>query len=367
MTALSLLLTGYWLLVGSFSSGKDEGIRVFDFNPATAQAAYAGGLSGINGPSFLCVAPPVAARGSATAGYLRVYAVGEAGAGKSSANYLRLDARRGTLRLMGSQPSPGAGPCHITLAPDGRTVLTANYTGGSISAFPTAPDGRLLPGREFRFHGSSVHPERQTKPYLHSIFFSPDRRWMWCSDLGTDMIHAFPLDADGTPQLADSLCVSHFLRPGLGPRHLCFAADGQTAYSLGELSDEVCTLRYLPDGSIRVYQVCPADSLPAGGRAEIHLSADGRFLYASHRLKGDGISVFSVQPDGMLRRIAYQPVGSHPRHFALSPDGRFLLVACAYDDVIQVFRRDEATGLLSDTGIRIPTPRPVCLVFAEKQ
>ena len=155
MTALSLLLTGYWLLVGSFSSGKDEGIRVFDFNPATAQAAYAGGLSGINGPSFLCVAPPVAARGSAPAGYLRVYAVGEAGAGKSSANYLRLDARRGTLRLVGSQPSPGAGPCHITLAPDGRTVLTANYTGGSISAFPTAPDGRLLPGREFRTPSSS--------------------------------------------------------------------------------------------------------------------------------------------------------------------------------------------------------------------
>ncbi|MBQ7182057.1 MAG: lactonase family protein [Bacteroidaceae bacterium] len=362
MTALSTLLTGYWLLVGSFSSSKDEGIRVYDFNPSTAEATYVSGLSGIGGPSFLCVAE----RSQASGSYQRVYAVGEAGGKGGSANYLRLDPRRGTLKLVGSQPSPGAGPCFIALAPDGRTVLTANYSGGSISAFPTSPDGRLLPGREIKFQGKSVHPERQTKPYLHSIFFSPDRRWMWCSDLGTDMIHAFPLDDEGTPLLSDSVRVSHFLRPGLGPRHLCFSADGETAYSLGELSDEVCTLRYMRDGSIRVFQVSPADSLHAGGSAHIQLSADGRFLYASHRLQGDGVSVFSVQPDGMLRRIAYQPVGSHPRHFALSPDERFLLVACAYDDVIQIYRRDEASGLLTDTGLRIPTPRPVCLVFVEK-
>ena len=205
-----------------------------------------------------------------------------------------------------------------------------------------------------------------SKPYLHSIFFSPDRRWMWCNDLGTDMIHSFPLDADGTPCLDDALAASHFLRPGLGPRHCCFAADGQTAYVLGELSDEVCTLRYLPDGSIRIYQVAHADSLQAGGSADIHLSRDGRFLYASHRLKGDGISVFRVRPDGLLDRIAYQPTGEHPRHFALSPDERFLLVGCAYSDEVQVFRRDARTGLLSDTGLRIKTPRPVCLVFVEK-
>ena len=365
MTAFHILLAGYYLLIGSFSSSKDEGIRVYDFDADTGQASYVSGLSGINGPSFLCAAPfasPAAAKGSD----YRVYAVGEAGGGGSSANFLRFDRRKGTLRLVGSQPSLGAGPCHITLAPDGRTVVTANYSGGSITVFPTAPDGRLLPGREVKFQGSSVHPERQTKPYLHSIFFSPDRRWMWCNDLGTDMIHSFPLDADGTPCLDDALAASHFLRPGLGPRHCCFAADGQTAYVLGELSDEVCTLRYLPDGSIRIYQVAHADSLHAGGSADIHLSRDGRFLYASHRLKGDGISVFQVRPDGLLDRIAYQPTGEHPRHFALSPDERFLLVGCAYSDEVQVFRRDARTGLLSDTGLRIKTPRPVCLVFVEK-
>ncbi len=357
MTMFFGLLSGFYLLVGSYAPSESEGIRVYDFDETTGEARYVSGLSGIANPSFLC----------ADSTGLRIYSVGEAGGSVSSANFLRFDARKGRLTLVGSRPTHGAGPCHIALSPNGRTLVTSNYSGGSVTAFPLASDGRILPGKELKFQGSSVHPQRQTHPYLHSTFFSPDNRWMWSSDLGTDVIHAFPLTTDGTPQVNDSLHCAHFIRSGLGPRHLCFAPDCQTAYVLGELSGEVCTLRYMHDGSIRVYQVLQADSLNAEGSADIHLTRDGRHLYTSHRLRGDGISIFEVQDNGLLQKTGYQPTGIHPRHFTLSPDEHFLLVACRDDNVIQVFRRNQDTGLLSDTGLRIQNPSPVCLLFVKKK
>jgi len=111
-----------------------------------------------------------------------------------------------------------------------------------------------------------------------------------------------------------------------------------------------------------------SDSVGARGGADIHLSPDGRFLYTSNRLQAEGIAIFAVDPtNGLLSRVGYQPTGAHPRQFNITPNGRYLLCCCRDSDKIQVFRRDQQTGLLVDTGKDIPVSRAVCVQFAFEQ
>jgi 6-phosphogluconolactonase (cycloisomerase 2 family) len=110
-------------------------------------------------------------------------------------------------------------------------------------------------------------------------------------------------------------------------------------------------------GHLTLRQVVKADRLNARGAADIHLSPDGKFLYASLRLQNDGIAIFSVQPDGTLAEVGYQHTGAHPRNFAITKD--LAIVACRDSDEIEIYGRDPATGLLTDTGRRISLPKPV--------
>ena len=151
------------------------------------------------------------------------------------------------------------------------------------------------------------------------------------------------------------------LTGGEGPRHTEFHPNGRFAYVIGELSGNVTTMQYA-NGKFTVVQSIEADSLHASGSADIHISPDGRFLYASTRLKGDGIAIFAINAtDGTLTKVGYQPTGIHPRNFIITPDGRFLLCACRDSNVIQVFSINPASGLLVDTHRDIAFSKPVCL------
>lgn len=336
------------LLVGSYSSAQDEGIRIYRFHEDTGQAEYVQGTTGVANPSFLYPA----ANGK------WVYAVSEMTQPDTAAIHtLAVDPQTGALSPLSCQPTLGDAPCNVMESPDGRWVYTSNYFGGSITECSVDTSGHLGTPRVIAFHGSSVHPERQTRPYLHAVNYSPDGRFLLADDLGTDRIHVFPATAPlDTTQMQDIEVPA-----GTGPRHLTFHPSGRQAYLLGELSGDIVTLSYR-NNQFQVVQTLRADSLGAGGSADIHCSPDGRFVYASHRLQGDGISILRVHPkDGTLTKVAYQPTGLHPRNFILTPSGRYLLVACRDSNLIQIYRRDASTGLLQDTGHTIQMPQPVCL------
>jgi 6-phosphogluconolactonase (cycloisomerase 2 family) len=137
------------------------------------------------------------------------------------------------------------------------------------------------------------------------------------------------------------------------------------AYVINELSGKVTAFQYT-DGQLKVIQNIEADSVRAQGSADIHISPDGKFLYASNRLKEDGIAIFSINgKDGTLTQKGYQHTGIHPRNFIITPNGRFLLVACRDSNVIQIYERDINTGLLTDTRKDIKLSKPVCIKFVE--
>ena len=348
-----------YMLVGSYGPADQEGIKVYKFNQETGQGQYVSGVKGISNPSYQTISKDGK----------RVYSVGEDDGRTACANALAFDGATGTLTLVNSQPTQGAAPCHIALSPEEDCIVTANYNGSNITLFPLDAEGRLKSGKTIGFDGHGADKERQAQPHLHFVYFTPDNKYLLANDLGTDRIHRFPLNnrqkGSDTPLVDESRASDILLAPGSGPRHTEFSADGRFAYLITELSGEVMAFTYNGD-SLTLMQTIQADTLDARGSADIHLSPDGRHLYASNRLKGDGLAIFHINAEnGTLTKAGYQPTGIHPRNFILTPNGKYLLVACRDTNEIQVFARDASTGLLTDTGQTIKTTKPVCLKFVK--
>lgn len=343
-----------YLCVGSYASAADEGVQMYQFNQETGEAVYVSGLKGVSNPSYLV---------ASTDGN-RIYVVGEDEGASSTVNAVSFDRQTGKLVLMNTQLAQGGAPCYVTLSPEEDFVLTANYMGGNISVFSLEENGRLKAGDTINFTGSGPDKERQSQPHLHCVQFTPDGRFLLANDLGTDRIHVFPVKEGGKSELLEKENAFDICLPsGCGPRHLCFAPNGKHAYLLTELSGEVIGLSY-DEAGFDTIQHIKADTLDARGSADIHLSPDGKFLYASNRLKGDGIAIFEVSSeDGTLDKVGYQPTGIHPRNFNITPNGKYLLVACRDTNEIQIYEREEESGLLKDTGKRIKMPKPVCVQF----
>ena len=101
------------------------------------------------------------------------------------------------------------------------------------------------------------------------------------------------------------------------------------------------------------------------GAGAIHLSADGRFLYAVNRGDDNHIVVFAVDAgDGRLTALQRRSTeAASTREFTIAPDGRFLLLAIQGANAIAVLRRDPASGLLGDTVQTLALPKPSYLQF----
>ena len=352
---LSTILSIIYLFIGSYQNEKEEGIQVYAFDTETAEATYICGSTGVRSPGFICLSKD---------GRF-VYSVGEVpDTTRSTVNCLRFDPRKKTLKLVSSQPAHGGSPSYIATSPNERMVVTANYYTGNITACSVNRKGVLGKPMVFGFEGSSVNPQRQTHPYMHGVFFTPDGKELWCTDLGTDLIRVFPVGPKGLPLIDKQHQKDYFMKPNLGPRHLVFAEGKPIAYLLGEMSGEVCTLDFSTPGEIKLVQaLAEANEYKGESAADIHISPDGRFVYSSYREKGDGLAIMKVQEDGTLVKVGYQRTARYPRNFAISPDGRFVLLASRDDNVVEIYARDLETGLLSDTGKRIKYRSPTCLKF----
>jgi 6-phosphogluconolactonase len=251
----------------------------------------------------------------------------------------------------------------------GKWLFAANYAGGSLAVFPVHADGSLGAASTFIQHkGSSVDPARQTAPHAHSVYVSPDNRFLLAGDLGLDHVMVYRFDAaKGT--LTPNRPPFAALAPGSGPRHLAFAKDGKFVYVLSEMAATVTAFRY-DAGAGRLEQtqsisMLPADYTGAKSGAEIFVHPSGKFLYASNR-GHDTIAIFRIDPVSGALTAAGQvsTQGKTPRNFAIDPTGGFLLAANQDSGSIVVFRIDQSTGALTPTGDVLKVPAPVCLVFA---
>lgn len=246
-------------------------------------------------------------------------------------------------------PSQGEDPCYVST--NGERLAVANYSGGTLALYRLR-EGAIGPMDSLIVSGvGGPDLSRQDKPHVHCAVFAPDGKHLLFSE--------FSADAIGSVDIVGR--ISNYRRAAqlpadFGPRHLLFDASGKHFYVIGELSGDIAVFDY-DEGRLSLKQVVKADEADARGAADIHLSPDGKFLYASLRLRNDGIAIFAVAPDGTLTKAGYQLTGEHPRNFAITRD--LAIVACRDANQIEIYARDAKTGLLTDTGRRIPAPKPV--------
>lgn len=349
------------LYIGTYSQGGSEGVYVVQIDRAAKTSEILQTVHDKQNPTFLTVHP--------NQEFLYVaYREGKDESDKRGtiAAY-RIDQQSGRLSLLNMYSSMGEGPCHLSVDPSGKMLFVSNYGGGNLAAFKLNQDGSLAPSPYLVQHkGSSVQPERQDAPYMHSMIPSLDGKYVYASDLGLDKIMIYAVDAArGILTPAEMPFVRS--EAGAGPRHFVIHPKIPYAYSVEELSNTVA-----------VYQVDGATgSLTAQGRsgmlseavqseqntaADIHISRDGKFLYASNRGQ-DNLVIYRIDPqDGSLARVGHEPTGGrHPRNFRIDSQGKLVFVANMESDNVVVFYQDVQTGKLTPANWEIEVPRPACV------
>ena len=352
----------YFVYIGTYTEKGSKGIYSCRFDPAADRLTSVGLAAETVDPSFLAIDP--------SGRFL--YAVNEIseyeGRTSGAVSAFAIAPGTGKLTFLNEVPSGGAGPCHLTVDKTGKYVLVANYGGGSLVVFPILSDGRLGRASGFVQHkGASVNPQRQEGPHVHSVYMSPDNRFVVSADLGLDEVFVYGFDAaKGT--LAPNIPPSATVSSGAGPRHFAFSPNGKFGYVIDELQSTITPFLYeAARGALDVLQ--PVSTLRPDFKgestaAEVEVHPSGRFLYASNRGL-DSIAVFAISSrKGTLTLLAEVPtLGKTPRSFAIDPTGSYLFAANQDSDNVMQFRINPNTGLLTPTGQVLQVPSPVCVIF----
>jgi 6-phosphogluconolactonase len=355
--------------------GVSKGIYLSRFDAASGQLTAPILAAETLRPSYLALSQPTAD------GHRRIYAANEGNTPADTLSSFVMDPATGALSLINKVSSAGPGPCYLSLDATGETAFVANYAGSTIATYHVLPDGALsepvvrLDYKDPKFGKRGPVTARQDAPHPHSVHLSPDNRFLIVNDLGSDELSVFVVDA-ANARLGPPALFSND-RPGSGPRHIAFHPNGRWVYSINEIDSTLdhflwttTSSRTSPQGLL-IYTgqhvKTIAANFPAAKNtaAEVAISPDGNYLYASNRGE-DTLVVFSIAADdGKLTLVQRIPCGGKtPRHFTLSPDSRWVLCGNQDSATITVFRRDPVSGRISGPVQTLPLDSVMFTMFA---
>jgi len=347
-----------YLFVGTYTDGKpDNGIYIYEFNSVSGKLKKVATGKNLTNPSFL----------SLSLNGQFIYACTDTkmpNAGSVSA--FKFDSVNGSLAFMNKQNSGGENPVYLTTSSNNEFIINANYTAGTVSVYSTNADGSLNPlSQLIIFSGSSINTRRQDKSHIHAAVFSPDYQYIFFPDLGSDKIHIYKFNPQEKKPLESLPNKVFTVTPGSGPRHFVFHPNQKFAYCIEELSGMVSVYKYSNSKLDSIQRIFSYSKVQEEfGSADIHISPDGKFLYASNRWEDENtISIFAIDSlVGNLILVGHQKTfGDHPRNFVIDPTGNFLIVANQVTNNLVVFKRNSKTGLLTKVGKSIKVMRPSCL------
>ena len=355
--------------------GNGQGIHIFEVNRTTGAMSPKGVYELGTSPSCLAV----------NAAGTRLYSANETdrvgNEKQGTVSSFAINKAHGTLELLNTVRSGGAGPTYVSIHPSKKFLLVANYFGGSIAVLPILPNGQLGEATDIKNDEGKIGPTRATnapagsfafsghdRTHAHMIEADPSGRFVLHVDLGLDQIFVWKFDAEkGLLSPAEPPFVS--LPPGDGPRHFHFHPNGRWFYSIQEEGSTIVLFDYdAANGRLTSRQTI--SSLPAGFAgsnfcSEILVSSDGKFVYAGNRLH-DSVGIFAVGADGTLTFVGDEWTrGNYPRSFNFDPTGHFFYCCNQRGDNIAIFKVDRKTGGLNFTGQYAPVGNPSIVVFLD--
>lgn len=337
--------------VGTYTNKDSKGIYKYEVSKE-GKLKKIGLVAKIENPSFL-----VKTKDNKT--LLAVNEVDVDGSGFVSSFAIQKDS----LLFINKSKTGGEHPCFITVN-NTNDVLVANYTGGNVGLLKAEVSGKLSPLLNVQQHIGKGTTSRQKSAHAHSSWFHPTKNEVISVDLGTNELWFSKINSSKS-EFTFSNQKTLKMTEGAGPRHLAFHPNNNWIYVLNELNNTVSLVKekeglYVLDNSI---SMLPDGYTEYSSGADIHISKDGKFLYASNR-GHNSIVIYNINPEnGNLISLGFESVkGINPRNFSLSPDNKFLLVANQETNNIVCFKRNDATGKLTFVS-EISAPTPVCILF----
>ncbi|MCP3464869.1 MULTISPECIES: lactonase family protein [unclassified Bradyrhizobium] len=281
---------------------------------------------------------------------------------------MAIDPVSGKLAVINRQGTEGKNPVHLAIDPTNRFVVVANHITSTLALLPRQDNGSLGAVIDLVKVEGKIGPHRVEQPFAkpHQVEFDPSGAFIVVPDKGLDLVFTYKIDAEkGKLVLAGNPVQA---REGAGPRHVAFHPQGRLAYVVNELDSTVAAYHFDPaTGALAPFQIVSAvpDAYTGNSRAaEIAVSADGRFVYASNRGE-NSIATFAIdQATGRLSSVGWMPSGGKtPRFFALASSDDFLFAANEDTDTVNLFKRDAASGRLVATAQVVHVGSPVCVLF----
>lgn len=336
------------IFVGTYTQRGSEGIYELNFNDENGEIGLAGLVVKTENPSYLTISKDrslVVAVNEMTEGTVSVF--------KQNGQ---------AYEKVSGMATGGMHPCYIDFNEDETRLSIANYSSGNTSTMMIDMKGNLADLQVIDHLGDlGTNAERQEGPHGHFATFRGDD--VISIDLGIDEVKRLSR-IDESSQFEASSAFN--VRPGDGPRHLEFHPKGELAFLITELTNYVVSLNVEEDGTfteIDRQPTLPSDFKEHSQAADIHVSPDGNFVYASNR-GHESIAIMKILEDGKLEFIGTESTrGKWPRNFVISPNGKWLIVANEHTDNIVVFKRDLSTGMLEYSGNELELAAPTCLKF----
>ncbi|GAA2152866.1 lactonase family protein [Actinomadura napierensis] len=274
--------------------------------------------------------------------------------------------RTGTAVRTDEGGTAGGGISYLGVDRPSQALLVANFEAGLAASLPLPKGVPGPPVSVVRDTGSGPNP-RQNGPHVHHVTIDPSGRRALVADFGADrvFVHGFDRSTGAiTPGTG-----SYASAPGSGPRRVLFHPRGRTAYVLNELSGDLETLDWR-NGTLTPRQRLALDSDAFTGTrsgAELALSGDGRFVYASSRGENVLVVFAADERTGLLRLVQRIPSGGlKPWSLTLHRSGRWLIAANQASGTVTVFAVDRRTGALTAVGDPVAFPAPACLTFLDR-
>ncbi|MES2462300.1 MAG: beta-propeller fold lactonase family protein [Armatimonadota bacterium] len=252
-----------------------------------------------------------------------------------------INGKTGILTYIGSVPLADS-MAYISTDRTGRFLLSASYGGNKVTVNPIGSNGLV----------GAVQQTVTDVPKAHCIITDATNQFVLYTSLGGDRIHQQKFDAK-TGMLSPNDPPARHVKVSAGPRHLVFSPDEKFVFLLNELDATVHVFPY--DASrgtlkeaIQTVPLLPEELTGKPWAADIHLTPDGKFLFASER-GSSTLTAFRVATEsGRLTRIASYATAKQPRAFRIDPSGRFLLAVGQLSNSLIIYSIDRSTGTLSE-------------------
>jgi 6-phosphogluconolactonase len=346
-----------YLFVGSYNLDKNKsGIYIYSLDTISGKLKFLSSTKNILNPSYLTIS---------NNGKFVYSCTDTKTPNAGSVSSFKFDKKDASLTYINSQPSGGDNPVYLTLDHSQKWLVVGNYSGGSLSVFPLDLEGHILPIKQnFKYTDGSINKERQESSHIHSTVFSPDYKFLFAPDLGSDKIRCYKFDSLKKEPLQEAKNPFVKTTLGSGPRHFAFHRNKKYAYCIEELSGTISAYKY-NKGNLKKIQRIETHAKEINenfSSADIHVSPDGHFVYASNRGNENNIALFSIAKNGKLATIGYESTsGKTPRNFTIDTNGQFLIVGNQTTGEIVVFERNLKTGLLKKIENDIKVDNPSCV------